>query len=117
MTRLARGLKCGWPRTRPADALDPMALGKPGFNNEPRAPGPIPVPRRPKKWRRVMNSRCSVIGSILISSVLRDSLVEVQNRAGHGGPGGQLHGVRIGWFAFTARVEFGIVGCFAGKRR
>src|SRR3569623_111697 len=66
------------------------------FSNEASAAAPMPVAARPKNWRRVWARRKSCSRYIVVvSSVLRDDFVEIQQHAGDHRPGGQLAWVEV----------------------
>src|SRR5437879_5800663 len=88
MTRLARGAKCG-----SSGLSEPDAPNSFGFKSQASAATPMPVAVRPKKWRRVTCIGSNGVSSRFIGSFFGDGLIEVQQRAGHGGVGGKLHGI------------------------
>src|SRR5215472_5956782 len=84
MTRFAFGAKCGRPGSPPfADASAANAFG---VTSDASAAVPMPVLARPKKCLRVRASP----NSLSIRLLLRNCLVEVENRAGHRRPSGKL---------------------------
>src|SRR5687767_5219087 len=65
-----------------------FAASEPGLRSEASAIEPMPVEARPRNDRRVISR--AYFSKISMRSLSRDGFVEVQDRAGHGGPGGQL---------------------------
>src|SRR5882672_6401948 len=93
MTRLAFGAKWSARRTPGAPAMAGGAARSRGFKSEASAAVPMPAALRPKKCLRVMRSPCSWFRSMRLA--FGYGFIEVEDRARHHGPGGQLGRVQL----------------------
>src|SRR4051794_25400807 len=97
MIRLALGARwsgCTTPvhrsRTRDGDGDSSPPFKRLGSSSEASARVPIPVVERPRNARRWMRLLRSSVEWKSIASIPGHGLMEVEDHAGYGGPGGQL---------------------------